>query len=146
MSHSPPQQDRGAPSASPQKIQAKNGTLPDILPVTGNMETPPRSPKLPPPPPGEGRRQRAKARLWQNKNSIPKSQNAHAQPFAFEPHPDSQKPPLPAEETQRQVDRKIPFKLSFSHLYSSKDRINKRPAQSKRGSSSSVAQTPKSSS
>lgn len=145
MSHTPPQQNRGAASASPQTIQAKNGTLPNALPVPGNAETPPRSSK-PLPPPAEARKQRAKARQWPSKNSFPRSQKAHAQPSAFEPHPDSQKPAFPAEETQRQVDRRIPFTLTFSHLYSLKDKINRRPAQSKRGSSSSAAQTPKSSS
>lgn len=143
MSHTPPEPERGAGSAPPQVIQAKNGTLPGVLSVPGNTETPPRSPKAPLPPPGEGGRQRAKARQWQSKNSIPKSQNAHTLPIAFEPHPDSQKP---AEETQRQVHGRIPFSLTFSHLYSLKDRVSKRPAQSKRGGSSSPAQTPKSSS
>lgn len=143
MNHAPPQQDRGAASAPPQMIQAKSGTLPDALPVPGNTETPPRSSK-PVPPPAEARKQRAKARQWPNRNSAHKSQNAHAQPVAVEPQPDSQKPAFPAEETQRQADRKIPFNLTFSHLYSLKDKIHKRPAQSKRGSSSSAAQTPKS--
>lgn len=144
MSHTPAQPDRGAGSASTQMIQAKNGTLSGVLPVPGNMDSPPRSPKAPPP--AESGRQRVKARQWQSKNSIPKSQNAHALPIVFEPHPDSQKPLFPAEEMQRQVGGKIPFNLTFGHLYSSKDRINKRPAQSKRGGSSSLAQTPKSSS
>lgn len=135
MSHTPPQQDRGTGPASPQTIQAKNGTLPNAAPVPGNTEAPPRSPKPPSPPTGEGRRQRTKARQRQNKISIPKSLNAHVQAEQFEQHPDSQKPPFQAEDTQRQVDRKFPFNLTFSHLYSSKHKTSKRPAQSKRGNS-----------
>eukprot|EP00066_Takifugu_rubripes_P002562 XP_003964574.1 PREDICTED: protein FAM83G-like [Takifugu rubripes] len=140
LSPTPLQPDRGAGPPSPRTIQAPNGILPR---VTDNPESPGRPPK--PPPPGEGQRQTAKPRQRHAKTPIPQFQTSHTLAAAPRPHPDSQRPTFPAEETQRRVDGKTLLSSTFHHLYSLKEKINKLPAQSKRGSGSSSTKTRKSS-
>ncbi|TNM96778.1 hypothetical protein fugu_014934 [Takifugu bimaculatus] len=140
LSPTPLQQDRGAGPPSPRTIQAPNGILPR---VTDNPESPGRPPQ--PPLPGEGQRQTAKPRQRHAKTPSPQSQTSHTLAAAPRPHPDSQRPTFPAEETQRRVDGKTLLSSTFHHFYSLKEKINKLPAQSKRGSGSSSTQTRKSS-
>lgn len=85
----------------------------------------------------------AKPRQRHAKAPNPQSQTSHA--LAAAPLPDSQRPPFPAEETPRRVDGKTLLNSAFNHLCSLKEKINKLPAPSKRGSASSSPQTRKSS-
>lgn len=134
LSRTPLQPDRGAGPPSPGPMQAPNGTLPSAARVTDNPESPRRPPKPP---------QMVKPRQQQAKTPKPPPQTSHALAAAPRPHPDSQRPALPAEETQRRGDGKTLFNLN--HLFSLKEKIHKLPTQSKRGGASSSTRTRKSS-